>query len=171
MRNKLIIATIIYIILIMWFYPFKKEETKTPKFTYKNPSEIVVELSGEVTFPGTYIIYSEKRLIDILEFAAGFTESADLEKVNLSKIINRSSKIIIPKIETINDVPLSGSLVNLNEASIMQLLLIPNITETRAENIIIYRNNNGPFLNVEQLMNVKGIGSATYEKIYKYFIV
>ena len=55
--------------------------------------------------------------------------------------------------------------VNLNTASVEELVTINGISQTLAERIVAYRNENGEFKTLEELMNVVGIGTKTYEKI------
>jgi len=56
-------------------------------------------------------------------------------------------------------------LININTASIDELDQLPGIGETTAIRIIDYRTVNGPFANIEDIINVSGIGTATYEEI------
>lgn len=58
-----------------------------------------------------------------------------------------------------------NSIINLNSASGMQLELLKGIGSTKADAIIAYRQKNGPFKSVGDIMNVSGIGPATYDKI------
>ena len=60
---------------------------------------------------------------------------------------------------------------NLNEVNYNTLITIPGITETRAINILTYREQNNKFNSVEELLNVKGIGEVTYDKIKDYFYI
>ncbi len=55
--------------------------------------------------------------------------------------------------------------VNLNTASVRQLMALPGIGETLAGRIVAYREQNGPFLRIDQIMAVSGIGTGTYEKL------
>ncbi|OOX79843.1 ComEA family DNA-binding protein [Snodgrassella alvi] len=55
--------------------------------------------------------------------------------------------------------------VNINTASSQQLQSLPNIGAVKAQAIIDYRNAHGPFHSTEDIMRVKGIGKATYEKL------
>ena len=59
-------------------------------------------------------------------------------------------------------------LVSINTADIDELTLVPNIGKVTAENIIAYRNQNGMFQSIDDLVKVKGIGAKTLEKIRKY---
>ncbi len=58
--------------------------------------------------------------------------------------------------------------VNLNTASVQQLMELPGIGETLAGRIVAYREEDGPFLRIDQIMAVSGIGPGTYEKLRGY---
>ncbi|MFS1513570.1 ComEA family DNA-binding protein [Chengkuizengella sp. SCS-71B] len=55
--------------------------------------------------------------------------------------------------------------INVNQASVQQLMTLPNIGEVKAQAIVDYREEHGRFLNRNELMNVKGIGEKTIEKL------
>lgn len=61
--------------------------------------------------------------------------------------------------------------INLNSAGISELTMLPGIGEVIAKRIIDFRTKNGPFTKLENLKNVKGIGTKTYEKLSKYIII
>lgn len=63
------------------------------------------------------------------------------------------------------------SKIRLNSATKSELMTLPGIGEVKAQAIIDYRQLNGPFLSVDELINVKGIGQVTLEKIKDYIIV
>ncbi len=58
--------------------------------------------------------------------------------------------------------------VNLNTASVQGLMELPGIGETLAGRIVAYREENGPFIRIDQIMAVSGIGPGTYEKLRRY---
>jgi competence protein ComEA len=58
-----------------------------------------------------------------------------------------------------------ASIVNLNTATVSQLATLPGIGETAAQRIVEYRDKNGGFKKVEELMNVKGIGEKSFLKL------
>jgi len=61
--------------------------------------------------------------------------------------------------------PSSGEKVNINTAGVDELLTLPGIGKAYAERIVEYRQKNGPFKKVEDIVNVRGIGEKTFEKI------
>ena len=65
----------------------------------------------------------------------------------------------------------NSSLVNINTATIKELLSITGIGESKASNIVKYREENGNFSSIEDIKNVSGIGDSLFEKIKKYITV
>ena len=65
----------------------------------------------------------------------------------------------------------SNNLVNINLATIEELITLPGIGESKATNIINYRDNNGLFKSIEDLKNVNGIGDSTFEQLKAYITV
>ena len=61
--------------------------------------------------------------------------------------------------------------MNINTASKEELMNISGIGESKAEGIIKYREEHGPFSKIEDIQNVSGIGTAMYEKIKNYITV
>jgi len=125
---------------------------------------ISVHIVGAVAQEGVFELPAASRMEDIL-LAAGTLENADLGDINLSQYLEDGTKIEIPftKDESSVKNELSG-LININTADNEQLETLPGIGKVKADSIINYRENNGPFKKTSDIMKVSGIGQATYEK-------
>ena len=110
-----------------------------------------IYIGGAVYNPGFYPLKAGDSLEALIQAAGGTTSSADLS----------NPKIYIPRVgeET------QPQKINLNRAEAWLLEALPGIGETRAQAIIDYRNQNGAFRNINELLKVKGIGVTTYEQI------
>lgn len=165
MKKKIFLIlffTILYILLIsitILLYPKKTD------YKYK-PETVNIILKGEVNFPGTYTIKKGTNLSTLIRFANGFTPYADTT-IDQSKVFEKNEVITIPKIFDTSKI----NKFDLNKISFKELVKLDYITEKRAENIILYRKNNKKFKNLEELINVEGIGVKTFEKIKDYFFV
>lgn len=70
-----------------------------------------------------------------------------------------------------NNSSVSSSLININIASVEELTTLPGIGESKAQNIINYREENGYFKAIDEIKNVNGIGEATFDQLKKYITV
>ncbi len=132
--------------------------------------EYYVDISGCVKTPGIYKIKDGARLFEVIELAGGLTENADYNGFNQAEKIEDGDKIIIPSKQDLLDDEVSGGTVssgkiNLNTADITKLQEIPGIGPSTAEKIISYRQNNGRFHKIEDLLNISGIGEKTFAKM------
>jgi competence protein ComEA len=155
-------------------------------------SIIKVYICGHIKTPGVYDIENGARLVDLINLAGGATEDACLEAINLAQILADSQKFYIPSLDEIkNGVPsffsdweditsnsndststnmdnsqsLQNKVININFASLSELVQLPGIGNVIAQNIIDYRNKYGQFKSKEELKNVKGIGEKKFEII------
>lgn len=137
---------------------------------------IVVHITGAVPRPGVYALPEGARVQDVISAAGGFLAEADKEFINLARILEDGEMLDIPYAEgfspviptPVQNVITSGSdtdLVNINTASSFELEALPGIGPTTAQKIIAYRDANGPFVSIEDIINVSGIGPGTYERI------
>ena len=104
---------------------------------------------------------SSGRLGDLIELAGGF-KNANQSCVNLAKKLFDEEKIII---KTKKENCEESNMININTANEESLVLLKGIGKTRAEDIIKYRNENGPFKSTDEIQNVSGIGPSTFSKI------
>ena len=135
---------------------------------------VVVYITGAVPRPGVYALPKDARIQDAISAAGGFLAEADKSQINLAAVLEDGEKLEVPYIEgaspvigtPVPEVETSTSeVININTASIAELDTLPGIGPTTAQKIIDYREQNGPFLNTEDIINVPGIGPGTYERI------
>ena len=110
-----------------------------------------IYIGGAVNNPGFYSLKAGDSIDDIIRAAGGTSASADLNRL----------KLYITEVG--EEEPLQK--VNLNRAEAWLLQALPGIGEIRAQAIINYRQQNERFHNINELIKVEGIGTATYERI------
>jgi len=108
-----------------------------------------IYIGGAVSNPGFYPLKAGDNLETIVQAAGGTIASANINEI----------KLYISEAE---ELPQK---INLNRAEAWLLEALPGIGEERAKSIINYRNQNGSFSNINELIRVEGIGVKTYEQI------
>lgn len=130
--------------------------------------EIWVYVCGAVESPGVVCLSPGSRAADALEEAGGFSADAAEEAVNLAAKVSDGEKIYFPTREeyAVQSQEIeAGGLVNINTADMTQLCTLPGIGESRAADIIAYREAYGGFRECEDIMQVSGIKESLYNKI------
>jgi competence protein ComEA len=162
MKQAIIMTLVLMMIGWMIFFPKHEAVVAVDQGAVKLPY-FEVELRGEVHIPSKRHFFAPITLGEVIEVCGGLTESADVSKINFSELITSHRQITIDAQNMNGSTPLV--LVNINQASFKELLTIPNMTETRAASLIIYREAHGNFKHLDELIHVKHIGPATLEKI------
>lgn len=124
--------------------------------------ELYVHVLGAVAQPGLYVLDLNARLVDALAAAGGTTDEADLAAVNLARTLEDGEQIIVPTVGVATDAPVADApgddRVDLNSADQEALETLPRIGPALAERIIAWREDNGRFRSVDDLLAVPGIG-------------
>ena len=137
------------------------------------PAPVVVlkaYVTGRVERPGVYTFQDGDRLEDLVALAGGATSDADLERVNLAARVDDGDHWYVPLrgepagVQTLRS-GVGSAKVDVNSATAPELESLPGIGQVKAEAIISYREANGPFSTVEDLLGVRGVGSATLDAI------
>jgi competence protein ComEA len=136
------------------------------------PTLLIVDVAGAVRKPGVYEFAEGERVVDAIERAGGPMPKADLSLLNLAAMLVDGTQILVPKTgPAVAGAPggvapgSSSGLVNINTASATELESLSGIGEVLAGTIVEYRDQNGPFASVDDLLDVSGIGPATLEEI------
>lgn len=127
---------------------------------------IVVQVSGAVMKPGVYELVMGSRVYQAVALAGGTTTSAAIQVVNQAQTLEDGDHIHFP-IQSIENTQ-ADQKVNINTADITGLITIVGIGESKAKSIIEYREENGVFKSIEDLMMVDGIKEALFSKIEEY---
>lgn len=131
---------------------------------------IYVHVCGAVVQPGVVKVSEGSRAQAAVEAAGGFREDADRDHVNLASRVSDGEQLYIPTVAETSERKASqeieeNGLVNLNTADISRLCTLPGIGESRAGDIIAYRQEHGAFSDIEEIMQVPGIKESTFEKL------
>lgn len=143
---------------------------------------LFVHVVGEVNNPGVVEVAAGTRVRDAIEAAGGATEEAVLAALNLARTLADGEQIVVPDAELAESMLDFGagasaqagqtgagstgkaaSLVNINTATSEQLQTLPSIGPATAQRIIAWREANGSFVSIDQLLEVSGIGPKTFE--------
>lgn len=134
-----------------------------------------VYVCGAVSTPGVYELPAGSRVWHAVQAAGGMLEDAEARAVNQAAELSDGEQITIPTAQEAQsgtfpelsaEPGISGDgKVNINTASIEELCTLTGIGETRAQAIMDYREQNGGFQSIEELMNIDGIKEKTFEKI------
>lgn len=142
---------------------------------------VCVYVCGRVNNPGVYKLEEGSRICDALQAAGGMLEDGARDYINQAQLLEDEERIYIPSIEeasSMADQPWdyinngnngteeeSSRKVSINSAGKEVLMTLSGIGASKAEAIIRYRETNGGFDSVEELMQVEGIKEGTFEKI------
>jgi len=136
-------------------------------------AQVTVDVAGAIKNPGVYTLPANSRVMDAIKAAGDKLKGADLSDINLARIIKDGEQIYIyPPSKTGSAVrmapqrakaKISGPIA-LNRASARELESLDGIGPVLAARIVAYRNENGPFLTIDDLMKVSGIGSIKFSQ-------
>ena len=136
-----------------YYVPYMGEETV---------GDVTVHVAGAVAMPGLYTLPTGTRLIDAIKAAGGTLSTADMHALNLAEPIRDGARY---------SVPVLRATVNVNIAAASELESVPGISRSVAQAIVNYREASGAFTEVDQLLDVPGIGPSTLAAIRPFVSV
>jgi competence protein ComEA len=157
---------------VTFLLPEKTEPEATNSF--------MVQVVGEVQNPGVYSLPMGLRVQDAIDAAGGAKDSAETNALNLALPLLDGMRIYVPPLGAPLDRPedyitygygfsasyqLEEPLLDLNSATVEQLMSLPQISSKIAKAIIQYRNENGKFKHKSELLNISGIDESIYKEI------
>lgn len=162
------------------------------------PEVVIVHVCGAVTSPGIYEVGGNRRVSDAIDAAGGFLDTADRGYLNLARELCDGEKLVvytrketkkIAKTEeseheianpeasetcdkaNTEDIGSNVNQVNINTALAEELMTLPGIGQSKADAIIAFRESNGGFSSIDELMLIPGIKEGVYSKIENYIVV
>ena len=148
------------------------------------PQPLRVDVTGAVASPGVYELPPDSIVQDALAAAGGATAQADLSLLNLAKRLQDGDQVVVPALAPTaapnsapptasagagsavgTPAPAGGNRININTATLEQLETLPHIGPALAQRIVDYRTAHGAFRAIEDVMQVSGIGPATFGAI------
>lgn len=140
---------------------------------------LVVHIAGEVTTPGIVELPEGSRVADAINLAGGPAEQADLQTVNLARVVTDGEQIVVgsksnagaenssSSASPLAETGASTQCININQADAQELQQLNGVGPALAQRIIEHRNSYGSFSSNESLAEVSGIGAKILERISK----
>ncbi len=140
---------------------------------------VTVDVAGKVRRPGIAVLDPGSRVIDALKAAGGARPGVDLTTLNLARLLVDGEQIVVglpsavtaPPAAPVGGATPGSPLVDLNTATTVELEALPEVGPVTAEAIVVWRDQNGGFTAVAELLEVDGIGDATLASIAPFVTV
>lgn len=144
-------------------------ESKNQNDNSEKTAVYYVYVCGSVNSPGVYECSDDLLIYEVIEMAGGFSEDADRTYINLADSVKDGQKLYVPKLGEVLPQEQAGGIeaakININTATSQQLMTLPGIGESRAKDIIDYRQKNGKFKSISDIKKISGIKDAAFDKI------
>lgn len=143
----------------------------------QSDERIFVHVAGHVQNPGVYEMEEGARVHQAIAKAGGPLEDADLDALNLARVLQDQEKVYVPGKGEHDQIgamlpqkrgEVEKDKININVAQEDQLDTLPGVGPATAKKIIAYREENGPFQRFEDLLAVPGIGKKKLEELKPY---
>lgn len=171
---KLIIGVVaaVFVVIVGFLIidPNVNNQTTYDTTLVSEGNSFTITLEGEVIKPGTYSVYEGITMSEAITKAGGLTTNADTLAFFEDIVLKDKQIYYIAPVYNHDDICNTDPIkkVNINTDTEEELTQINGLTKTLAGSIIDYRTNTKKFDYIEELMEVYGIGNATYTKLRNY---
>ena len=149
------------------------QESPKPALTMPAVAKtILIHVAGKVKRPDVYPLLAGSRVSDAIKAAGGAQKGVDLSDINLARVLVDGEQVYVGYVAKVSSSSSSKSsktrftgVINVNRATKAEFDSLTGIGPVLASRIINYRSANGPFLALDDLLKVSGIGSKTLERI------
>ncbi|QKS70837.1 helix-hairpin-helix domain-containing protein [Paenalkalicoccus suaedae] len=140
----------------------------------ENDLHFIIDVKGNVRSPGIYEAEEGERVLDVIMRAGGFIDESDAAFLNLAEKLRDEMVIVVggsddgPLQQLSQDATGASSgtdKININVATDSELQTLPGIGPSKAQSIVTYREENGAFQSVEDIVYVSGIGEKSLESL------
>ena len=139
---------------------------------------ITVELAGDENHSGIYFLRQGATIRDLL-IEAGIDDVAGFRDADLAGVVYSGDRVLCDMDRyraTIGDMFVStrlalGMPVDLNKATLEELMLIPGIGRRTASKVVRFREEEGAFSEIDVLKRIKSLGKKRYDRIKGYLFI
>ncbi len=171
-RALLLISAVVVVISVFIVIRGNTAEVTAPPVIVEQVQapQIFVDVTGAVNNPGVYTLNASSRVIDAIKAAGGSATGADLSTINLARVLADGEQIYVDAAVTnskgvrANATKRSGP-ISINRATVSDFDSLDGIGPVIARRIFEYRKTHGPFMTIEDLQKVSGIGEAKFAQI------
>lgn len=131
---------------------------------------VIVHVVGQVMRPGIVELDDGARVIDAIDAAGGVTSAADIDSLNLARVVVDGEQVYVPEVgedlaaRALPQHAKAQGPISLSRADQATLETLPGVGPSLASRIIAFREANGPFQSVSDVLAVAGIGPATLDR-------
>ena len=141
--------------------PSPPSGTGSPETSVPALADLAVHVSGWVVRPGVVHVPLDSIVADAIASAGGLLPEAMVDQINLAAPVSSGEQIVVPGPgDEVGEIAVSDGVVSLNRATVADLETLPGVGPILAQRIVAFRDSNGPFETVEDLLEVPGIGEA-----------
>ena len=171
-RTLLAMSALVVVVSVFIVMRGNTEEVTAPPVIVEQVQvpEIFVDVTGAVNTPGVYTLAASSRVVDAIKAAGGSAAGADLSTINLARVLADGEQIYVDAAVTNSkgvriSTPKRSGPININRATVSDFDSLDGIGPVIARRIVEYRKTHGPFITVEDLQKVSGIGDAKFAQI------
>ena len=176
-RDGAVIIVVIVVILFAIQYSWSSlpSQVSDIPFGNKNFGPVIVEISGDSGVKGVFYIHEKATISDLLE-AARIRNSEIFDHRMLSKRLSRGKTVVLESSDSVRIAEMNnatkltlGIPIDINKATVEDLMLIDGIGDKTAWQIIQFREKSGRYQKLEDLMKISGIKERKFRKLRMYF--